>query len=455
MGFLKKHIYTVLLIVASFVLIWQNISNSKWRENQIIRSDVAIYYTYLPATFIYGNPLFEGEVEQDSKFRIHTSPTGRNAVKMSMGVAMLETPFFLGGHLYALLDSRYEADGFSSPYHLSISLSSVFFTIFGLIFLGLFLKKRFSKTVTLLTLFFIAFGTNLYHYTVNETGMAHPPTFFLVASLLLLTDRWILDKKIWKSLLIGLVFGMIVLIRPINILFCVPFLFFLKQPEDLWKVHLQRLFLPLSHIVLIIVGAFLIMLPQLLFWKVQTGGFMYYSYRDEGFFWTNPHIWEGLFSFRKGWLLYTPMMFLALLGLIPLYKTKKEYFIGIVVFIVPFLYITFSWWCWWYGGGFGARTLIDILPFMAIPLAALLTWLLKNKVRMSLVLIPFFFVYLNNFQTWQYFKGYIHYDSMTKEGYKKIWWMTHTPEGYWELLQRPDYENAKLKGVEEKFVSVE
>src|SRR5690554_7759075 len=99
--------------------------------------------------------------------------------------------------------------------------------------------------------------------------MAHPPTFFLVAALLLLTDRWILDKKIWKSLLIGLVFGMIVLIRPINILFCVPFLFFLKQPEDLWKVHLQRLFLPLSHIVLIIVGAFLIMLPQLLFWKVQ------------------------------------------------------------------------------------------------------------------------------------------------------------------------------------------
>lgn len=451
----KKNISLILFILVAFVFIWQNISKSLWRDQKVLRIDAEIYYTYLPATFIHGNPLFEGVDEHNTPFAVHSTSTGRNAVKMSMGVAILEIPFFLGGHLYAHLDPKYEPNGFSIPYHFAIALSSVVYTVLGMLLLGLFLRRKFSDLVAISTLILIGFGTNLYHYSIYETGMAHPVTFFLLSALLYMTDRWIVNKKVWRSLLIGVVLGLIILIRPINILFCIPFLFFLKKPEEEWKAHFKNLFLPFSHILLMALGAFLIVLPQLLFWKIQTGGFLYYSYREEGFFWLNSHVWQGLFSIRKGWFIYTPLMLFATLGLINLYKTRREYFLGTLIFLIPFLYVTFSWWCWWYGGGFGARTLIDILPIMAIPLAALLEWVFRKKFWNLLMIIPVLLIYLNLFQSWQYSKGYIHYDGMTWEGYKTVFLKDHTPYGYWEQLQRPDYDNALLTGDEKIFIPVE
>jgi hypothetical protein len=452
MKYIKKYLPLFVFVLASSFILWQNVSHSNWRENRVFYSDPAIYYSYLPATFIDDNTLFDSIEGRNYKYSVHKSPIGRNAVKMSMGVAILEAPFFMVGHVYAQLDPEYEADGYAIPYHLAISVSSAIYTILGLLFLWFFLKRKFSVRTTIVTLLLIAFATNIYHYSVYLTGMAHTPTFFLLSALLLLTDDWVGNRKIWRSLLIGAVLGLIVLIRPINLLFCIPFLFFLKDSGQNWSAHLKKIFLPVSHIVWIMLGGFLILLPQLLFWKIQTGSFLYYSYRHEGFFWLNLHIWDGLFSIRKGWFIYTPLMFLTMFGLIQVYKTRKEYFWGTVVFLIPFLYVTFSWWCWWYGGSFGARTLIDILPFMAIPLAGLIEWIFKKRLRTLLMVIPLFFIYLNQYQSWQYSKGIIHFDAMTWEGYKTVFLRHYTPEGYWEQLKRPDYENAVRYG-EEKTVS--
>jgi hypothetical protein len=68
------------------------------------------------------------------------------------------------------------------------------------------------------------------------------------------------------------------------------------------------------------------------------------------------------------------------------------------------------------------------------------------------MVIPLFFIYLNQYQSWQYSKGIIHFDAMTWEGYKTVFLRHYTPEGYWEQLKRPDYENAVRYG-EEKTVS--
>src|SRR5690554_5301460 len=130
------------------------------------------------------------------------------------------------------------------------------------------------------------------------------------------------------------------------------------------------------------------------------------------------------------------------------------YFWALLLFLPLFLYVTFSWWCWWYGGSFGARTLIDILPFMALPLAALITWMMQRKMRAILLIIPAFLLYLNQFQSWQYHHDIIHYDSMTWEGYKAAFFKNHNPKGFWEKLRVPDYENAVKYGVEKENLPI-
>ncbi|HZH85953.1 MAG TPA: hypothetical protein VFD77_01465 [Brumimicrobium sp.] len=446
---LKKKIPLIAFALLTFVLIWQNINQSPWREKNILQSDVDIYYTYLPAAFINKDPFFElQDPIKTTKYRIHETPIGRNAVKTSMGVAIMDLPFFLLGHLYANFDDEYKADGYSEPYQLAISFSSVFYTIMGLLFLWLFLKNTFSRLASILTILFIGLGTNLYFYAFYETGLSHPISFFLLSSLLYMVQNWLNRKTVLTSFLIGVVLGLIVLVRPINILFILPIIILFKDQELNWRAYLKNLFLPISYLLVVVLGGIILFLPQFIFWKIQTGNILYYTYGDEGFFWSNPHILEGLFSFRKGWFIYTPLMFFALFGIVRLYKIQKMYFWAITIFLPIFIYVTFSWWCWWYGGGFGARTLVDILPFMALPLASLIEWIISNKRRSLLLLIPFYLVYLNLYQSWQYSRNIIHYDSMTYEGYKTVFLKHYPPDKYWQKLRIPDYENAKKYGVE-------
>lgn len=443
----KFYLQIFIFITGAILLLAISLNTANKKNIHIIRQDALVYYTYLPATFIENDPFFLRKDEYDSLYRFWTKPTsiGRNVPKTTMGIALLEAPFFFGGDLYAK-NTYHAEDGFSKPYQRAVALSSTFYAILGALFLFLFLKRRFSNWASFVSTLLITFGTNLYFYSVYEQGMSHPYTFFLLSALLLIISNWLSKKTILKSLLIGVLIGLIVLIRPINILFLLPIFIMFRETKENWKDYLLRLFKPISPLILIILGGVLSWLPQLIFWKIQAGTFLYFSYPGETFFWLKPHVFDGLFSFRKGWFIYTPLMAFALFGSLRLYKNHKNYFWALMIFLPPFLYITFSWWSWWYGGGFSARTLIDILPFMALPLTSLIEWTLEKKQRLYLLILPILFVALNIFQSWQYLNGVIHYDSMTWKSYKKSFLKTESTQEYYDLLQQPDYEKARLTG---------
>ena len=50
---------------------------------------------------------------------------------------------------------------------------------------------------------------------------------------------------------------------------------------------------------------------------------------------------------------------------------------------------------------------------------------------------------LNLFQTMQYRRGIVHWDSMTKETYFLIFGNPNYPVGYAESIKTPDYDAAK------------
>jgi hypothetical protein len=64
---------------------------------------------------------------------------------------------------------------------------------------------------------------------------------------------------------------------------------------------------------------------QLIYWKLTTGRWLYYSYEEgEKVRLFAPYLIPVLFSFKKGWLVYTPLMIFSILGLYSLYKKTKE-----------------------------------------------------------------------------------------------------------------------------------
>src|SRR5690606_12215379 len=119
-------------------------------------------------------------------------------------------------------------------------------------------------------------------------------------------------------------------------------------------------------------------IPQLFFWKIYGGDWLVFTYgSDEKFFFNNPKIFDFLFSYRKGWFVYTPLMIFSIVGLFFLKKKVKEMSLITPIFITFIIYILSSWWCWWYGGSFGMRAMIQYYAFLAFPLAAFINLILK------------------------------------------------------------------------------
>ena len=147
-----------------------------------------------------------------------------------------------------------------------------------------------------------------------------------------------------------------------------------------------------------------------------------YSYGSETFDFLNPQIFNLLFSFRKGWLIYTPVLILIAPGIIFYFKQFGRFSgITLLLLLSIFIYVTASWWCWWYGGSFGSRPFVDLLPFCAILLASLykvaasIAWK-----RLAISFIVGVCVFLNLFQTWQFVNSILPFDEMDQLKYSKI-----------------------------------
>jgi len=187
-----------------------------------------------------------------------------------------------------------------------------------------------------------------------------------------------------------------------------------------------------------------VLLPQLAYWKYSTGSWIYYSYQDESFFFARPRIIDGLISYRKGLLVYAPMLALAFAGMLLLPRRLREWSWAVAMFTAVDLYVVLCWWCWWYGGSFGLRALVEAYAIWAIPMAAMLEWLLSRGQVVTAVTLNTIalLICLNFFQAAQYWRGIIHWDSMTRDAYWSVFLRWRVPPNYEDLLRPPDYDRA-------------
>lgn len=441
--------------IIALVLILTVFNQSKWKDRSVLKHDMYVYYSYLPATFIYKDLTFKyiHQLPQDDKREIWTlnSPNGGNVQKMTMGMAMMYAPFFGLAHLTAYIINE-PMDGYSWVYHFFMAMSALAFAIAAIFIQRKLLLAYFDDKVVALTLLALTLGTNYYYYTTSEGPMSHIHNFFLISLFSWQIIKWLKDYSWRNGCIAALSFGLIVLIRPVNgIVILIPLLYAVRSFAE-FVLRLKDIF---SHYyqVLVMIGVIaLVLIPQLWYWHLNTGHWIYYSYNDEGFFFNDPKILEGLIGYRKGWLVYAPVMWFSIWGMLVLWSRipASKFKWVIPVYFGLHVFIIFSWWCWWYGGGFGARPMVDASAIMSIPLAAFIALTQKRKIlSVATITLIIVFVGLNLFQSMQYRRGIVHWDSMTKDGYWLIFGKANYPPGYAESLYTPDYEAAKKGNREE------
>ncbi|MBL7931235.1 MAG: glycosyltransferase family 39 protein [Bacteroidia bacterium] len=443
------------IAVTIVAVTWVNLNLERWKSRDVIIQDVVHYNSYLPA-FFYEHDLtlsfLSDTINKHIESKLYApkfTPDNKPVIKMSMGMSVTYLPFFTLAHIYSKL-FNYPADGFSEPYHIAILFSSLFYYVIGLIFLWKILRMHFSERLSCLSLFCLTFGTNVLYYLTVTAGMTHIVDFTLIAAFTFYTIKWQENPSLKYAFFIGLIGGLLTLIRPINILIFIFFLLFGVNSGKDFRVKIKLYFSKKFHLATIVIIVTVVFSPQMLYWKYITGRFFFNSYVGEHFYFDNPHIAEALFGFRKGWLVYTPIMIFSLTGFFFLRENLKRFLIPLVVFSLVYLYVAFSWWCWWYGGSFGQRALIDIYPLLAITFTALLAKIQEQKVAMRK--LAYFLItsliLLNLFQTVQARYNIIHYDSMTPQNYFRVFFTITEKPDHEKYLKHPDYEKA-LRGEDE------
>jgi hypothetical protein len=142
-------------------------------------------------------------------------------------------------------------------------------------------------------------------------------------------------------------------------------------------------------------------------------------------------------------------MIFSVLGMIVLIKRFREMLLPVVFTFLVFIYIIFSWWCWWYGGAFGLRTMIDMYGLLALPLAAFFTETLEWKRAWRWIAISasvlLFAAGLHNTNKFRHFS--FHWDSNTKESFWDSYLKVRPSTTFESKLKAPDYELAR-KGID-------
>ena len=332
------------------------------------------YYAFLRSVFFDGDLDFFNELHyaHSEKFM----PTGYVFNNWQMGQALMFLPFFIVGHLLALLYQGLgypiSVGGYSAPYYISTAVASVTFLFAGLILvyktLHSFIDKRFALFVTLS----IWLASPLIYFSFIRQRMSHTVEFFFAAVLIFAWIHFRRSKDPLRYAVLGALLGFLCVTRVINIAF-----FALFAVDLLWSFRTDLKSSATVKKIFILGGAmlggfFLVMLPQIVCWY-QLNGVPFpprhMKFAGEGLSGITllpllEKMWALFFSAKWGLLFSMPLAIVGVVGLFLKNEWLKEVRPGLLaylagIFAIVIIYPEDS-------ASYGHRHLISALPVFAL-----------------------------------------------------------------------------------------
>lgn len=426
----RRVIVAVLLAAMS---LWYLTRLDPSHNKDTLRWDGFGYWAYLPLVVVHDDlgmripGLIEGIMSEYAPsatfYQAHQAPNGNRVIRYTPGLALLHAPGFLLAHAFAE-PLGHKPDGFSIPYQRAAVITYLLFVLGGLLLTWKLVRMLFAASTSRWAMLLVLLGTNLFLYFETNPMMTHGYSFFFVAATTLLTVHWHRHPRLRTAIALGCCLGFITLIRPPDVLVAIIPLLWPMQHRS-WPNKLRHVFRHhITHVGFALVAFCIAVAPLFIYWKVIAGSWFWDSYQNpgEGIDLHRPHLIDFLFSFRKGWLLFSPMIGVALLGLVPLWKHERRMAFAIGAFLLVDLYVVSSWTVWWYPGAFGQRAMIQTYPVIALLLAAGIDALpsFRSFVRHMWIGLATALVALNLVQNAQFRVGIWHIARETKAHYLAV-----------------------------------
>ena len=424
----SKYPIPELLILVVFMLM---INLKVGKTYPYIKADGIGYYDYLPSIFIrhdltrknqllINNPEFYKTIQKKG---VYVHYHGYLVDKYPVGTAVLQSPFFLITYLTTPLQGSPE-DGYQKPFQHAVLYATLFYLFLGIFFLRKILEMYNVRRGIIIFIEFLAvFGTAITNYANYDASFSHIYSFFAINAFMYFCLKYFKRKDITYFLTACFFFGLILIIRNINVLILlfIPFLAgSFKQLKQVVQDILRKPKMFLFGILIIIA----VISIQSWVWFEQTGSYLIYSYQGEGFNFSHPEILNILFSYKKGLFVYTPVLIFSIPEVFRLF-IKHDYYRALTwsFFFLIITYIFSSWHSWDYGASYGSRVYIDYYGVFFILIAILI-----NKVprylQAGIIVLSTLTVPVNLVQTYQYKNFILHWTDMTCERYWEVFLKT-------------------------------
>jgi hypothetical protein len=386
----ERHKYEKLLILIFLV--------SLPLSNPWVRGDGVGYYAYVRSLLIERHLNFEKDWQHGNESFVMSridrngqvlaaeyTQTGHINNHWSPGPSILWAPFLILTHLVVLtcdsLGARIPADGFSTPYLMTMALATTFYGFGGLWFSYRLATRYFDSRWAFLGTLGIWWASSLPVYMYFNPSWSHAHSAFVVALFLWYWQRTRTDRTILQWIALGLFSGLMVNVYyPNGVLLLIPLLEGLNAYWKSW-MSAAHAFKSMAHLFarhLIYMIVFLVgLLPTLVSRQIIFGNPLRTGYAAESFNWKSPAFWNVMFSWDHGMLSWTPILVLALIGLVVFCQKDRSFGTYVLIAFLAFYYLISIQPTWDGMASFGSRYFVSLTPVFILGLAAYFDWLAR------------------------------------------------------------------------------
>ena len=362
-----------------------------------IRGDGVAYYGYLPALTVNGSfdlhPVFAKFVAAGVPVYTGTVstvlPNGLTADFKPVGTALLALPFYLvmralvvGASL--VTTGRPAADpSVGAPYQLSFALASLFYLAVSLVLIYFLVRRRWGSTSAVYAIVAAVCATPLLWYALFDPSYSHTFSIFTITAFAMLLYQTSERRSVLVSVALGVLAALIVLVHYQEGLFIV-----LMPAEALWFAARRRLSMRHAAGYAVSFVTFAVcLLPQLVINRVLFERWLPAAAPDISFDFRHPQLLAILFSTHHGWIAWSPLVVVAVLGLPAAVRKLGWFAVTLILIGVIDVFLNASLSDWYGGSAFGARRLTDQTLLLTLGFAAAFNWLATRRLTVAVPLL--------------------------------------------------------------------
>lgn len=359
--------------------------------NPWVRGDGVGYYAYVRSLLIDHDLNFENEwragnstfalpkVDESGRLRPEVyTPTKRVDNHFTVGPAMLWAPFLVVTHGIVkglnAAGAAIPADGYSRPYIWTMGLATALYAFVGLLLSFGLARNYFEERWAFLATLGIWFGSSLPVYMYFNPSWSHAHSAFAVALFLWYWHRTRGPRSPLQWILLGLLGGLMMdVYYPNAVLLILPLLESLRSYGERWftserSAVIARL---LVGNLLFAAATLVALLPTLITRRIIYGSILETGYPTPSeWLWTKPQLWSVLFSSNHGLVSWTPILGVALVGLLFVWPRDRELTVCLVAAFLAYYYLIASFATWHGISSYGNRFFVSLTPLFVIGLAA-------------------------------------------------------------------------------------